>query len=323
MLNADKIKQLAQMVIETEARAILGLRDRINDNFIKACKLLLECQGRIIITGMGKAGHIGNKIAATLSSTGNPAFFMHPSEARHGDIGIITKKDAVIAISNSGNTEEILAILPIIKLLEIPLISITGNSKSTLAKTADINLDISVEKEACPLGLAPTSSTTAILAMGDALAMALLELRGFTAEDFARSHPGGTLGKRLLLRIDNLMRTGDAIPKVTKDTLLTEAIIEITNKRMGMTLVTDNNTLMGIFTDGDLRRVIDKNLDIRNTKISSVMTKNCKTISSGMLAAEAIQTMEKHQITALVIADENNFPIGVVHMHDLLKSGLM
>ena len=324
MFDAKKICQLALAVLETEAQAILNLRDRINEGFVNACKLLLGCEGRIIVTGIGKSGHIGNKIAATLASTGSPAFFMHPGEASHGDIGVITKKDVVIALSYTGNTDEILAILPVIKLLGVPLISITGNPNSTLAKTADINLNVNIEKEACPLGLVPTSSTTATLAMGDALAVALLETRGFTAKDFARSHPGGTLGKRLLLRVDNLMRIGEAIPKVKKDVLLAEALIEITDKRMGMTIVTNNDdTLVGIFTDGDLRRAIDKSLDIHNTKISEAMTINCKTISSEMLAVEAIQTMEQYGITALAIVNKNNIPIGVVHMHDLLKSGLI
>ena len=324
MSDTKKICQLAVAVLETEAQAILNLRDRINEGFVNACKLLLGCEGRIIVTGIGKSGHIGNKIAATLASTGSPAFFMHPGEASHGDIGVITKKDVVIALSYTGNTDEILAILPVIKLLGVPLISITGNPNSTLAKIADINLNVNIEKEACPLGLVPTSSTTATLAMGDALAVALLETRGFTAEDFARSHPGGTLGKRLLLRVDNLMRTGDAIPKVKKDVLLAEALIEITNKRMGMTIVTNNDgVLAGIFTDGDLRRVIDKSLDIHNTKIAEVMTVNCKTITLGMLAIEAIQVMEQYGITTLAIVDDNNIPIGVVHMHDLLKSGLI
>lgn len=323
MVDTKIICQLAQAVLETEAQAILTLRERIDESFVAACQLLLECKGRIIVTGIGKSGHIGNKIAATLASTGTPAFFMHPSEASHGDIGVITKKDVVITLSNSGNTDEIIAILPTIKLLGVPLISITGNTNSILAKTANINLDVSVEKEACPLGLVPTSSTTATLAMGDALAIALLETRGFTAKDFARSHPGGTLGKRLLLHVDNLMRTGNAIPKVTKDTLLAEALVEITNKRMGMTIVTDDQgKLAGIFTDGDLRRVIDKNLDIRTIKISEVMATSCKTISPGTLAAEAIKIMEDFQITSLVVINDS-IPIGVIHMHDLLKSGLM
>jgi len=324
MHNTKKIIQLARTVLETESQAILNLRDRIGNSFIQTCQLLLACDGRIIVTGIGKTGHIANKIAATFSSTGSPAFFMHPSEASHGDIGVITKKDVVIALSNSGTTEEIIAILPVIKLLGVPLISITGNPNSTLAKLANVNLDVSIEKEACTLGLVPTSSTTASLAMGDALAVALLEARGFTTEDFARSHPGGTLGRRLLLRVDDLMRTGDAIPKVKKDSLLFEALVEMSRKRMGMTTIVNNDgTLAGIFTDGDLRRVLDKNLDVRTTKVATVMTTNCKTIALGMLAVEAVKIMEQHQIMTLVVADKNNIPIGAIHMHDLLKSGLV
>jgi len=324
MLNPQKIIALANSVLETEAQAILNLRDRINDNFIQACNYLLACEGRIIVTGIGKSGHIANKIAATLASTGSPAFFMHPGEASHGDIGVITKKDVIIALSNSGKTEEILAILPVIKLLDVPLITITGNPNSTLAKLANTNLDASIEKEACPLDLAPTSSTTATLAMGDALAVALLQTRGFTAEDFARSHPGGALGKRLLLRVDDLMRTGDAIPKVKKETFLSEALIEISQKHMGMTTVINNDgVLIGIFTDGDLRRALDKNLDVHTTKVSEVMTTDCKTIAPETLAAEAIQIMEQYQITVLIITDEDRKPIGALHMHDLLKSGLL
>lgn len=324
MHNTQKIIRLACKVLETEAQAILNLRNHIDDNFIKICQLLLACEGRIILTGIGKSGHIANKIAATFASTGSPAFFMHPSEASHGDIGVITKKDIIIALSNSGKTEEILAILPIIKLLDVPLISLTGNPNSTLAKSANINLDVSVEKEACTLGLAPTSSTTAALAMGDALAIAMLEIRGFTTEDFARSHPGGTLGKRLLLHVDDLMRTGDAIPKVKKDSLLSDALIEMSRKRMGMTtIVNDNGTLAGIFTDGDLRRVLDKNLDVHTTKVTAVMTANCKTIALGTLAIEAVQIMEQYQIMTLVVIDKKHIPIGAIHMHDLLKSGLV
>ncbi|CAL7960387.1 D-arabinose 5-phosphate isomerase KdsD [Gammaproteobacteria bacterium] len=324
MHNTKKIIQLACTVLETEAQAILNLRDRIGDNFIQTCKLLLACDGRIIVTGIGKSGHIANKIAATFASTGSPAFFMHPSEASHGDIGVITKKDVVIAISNSGKTEEIIAILPVIKLLGVPLISITGNPNSTLSKLANVNLDVSIEKEACTLGLVPTASTTASLAMGDALAVALLEARGFTTEDFARSHPGGTLGRRLLLRVDDLMRTGGAIPKVKKDSLLSAALIEMSRKRMGMTtIVNDDGTLAGIFTDGDLRRVLDKNLDVHTTKVAAVMTTNCKTIALDILAVEAVKIMEEHQIMTLVVTDKNHMPIGAIHMHDLLKSGLV
>jgi arabinose-5-phosphate isomerase len=324
MVNTKKIIQLARSVLETEAHAILNLCDRIDDDFVKICQYLLSCEGRIIVTGIGKSGHIANKIAATFASTGSPAFFMHPSEASHGDVGVITKKDVVIALSNSGKTEEILAILPVIKLLGVPLISITGNPNSTLAKLANINLDVSIEKEACTLGLVPTSSTTATLAMGDALAIALLEARGFTTEDFARSHPGGTLGKRLLLRVDTLMRTGDAIPKVKIDTLLSAALIEISSKRMGMTaVINDDGSLAGIFTDGDLRRTLDKNLNVHTTKVSDVMTTDCKTIALETLAVEAVQIMEQYQIMTLVVADKNLVPIGAVHMHDLLKSGLV
>lgn len=324
MLEEKEIIQLGQKVLKIEAQSILDLRKNINERFVAACNTIISCRGRIIVTGIGKSGHIANKIAATLASTGSPAFFMHPSEASHGDIGVITKKDVVIAISNSGNTEEILAVLPAIKLLGVPLISITGNPRSAIAKAADISLDASIKKEACPLGLVPTASTTAALALGDALAVAVFKARGFTSRDFARSHPGGMLGKRLLLRVDDLMRTGDAIPTVTKNTILAEALMEITKKRLGMTIVTKgNHTLAGIFTDGDLRRVIDKNLNIHETKIAEVMTTNCKTIFLGMLAVEAIQIMEQYQITTLVVTNKKFIPIGVVHMHDLLKSGLV
>ena len=324
MHDTQKTIQLARTVLESEAQAIFNLCDRINHDFIEACNYLLACEGRIIVTGIGKSGHIANKIAATLASTGSPAFFMHPGEASHGDIGVITKKDAVIALSNSGKTEEIIAILPIIKLLDVPLISMTGNPSSILAKSANVNLDVSVEKEACPLGLVPTSSTTATLAMGDALAIALLDAQGFTSEDFARSHPGGALGKRLLLRIDDLMHTGDAIPKTPKDNLLSDALLEISRKRLGMTtIINDDGSLAGIFTDGDLRRVLDKNLDVHTTKISEVMTTTCKTINLGTLAAEAVKIMEQYNITSLIVTDKDQTPIGTVHIHDLLKSGLI
>ncbi|MCL5260926.1 MAG: KpsF/GutQ family sugar-phosphate isomerase [Gammaproteobacteria bacterium] len=323
MQNKEKIRNLAETVLAIEADAILSLQNKINDNFLSACKYLLDCEGRIIVTGIGKSGHIANKLAATFASTGSPAFFLHPSEASHGDVGAITKKDVVIALSNSGNTAEIIALLPIIKLLEVPLITLTGNPQSTLAKMATINIDVSVEKEACPLGLVPTSSTTATLAMGDALAIALLEARGFTVDDFARSHPGGTLGKRLLLRVDDIMRTGNAIPKVAQNTTLSQALIEMTKKSMGMTtVVNEGDALIGVFTDGDLRRALDKNVNVHTTKIIDVMTTNCKTISPGMLAAEALQIMEQHKIMSLIIVDPHKIPIGAIHMHDLLKSGL-
>jgi len=324
MQNKEKIQALARAVIETEANAVLALTDRIDEKFIQACKLLLACEGRIVVTGIGKSGHIASKIAATFASTGSPAFFLHPSEASHGDIGVITKKDVVVALSYSGNTHEIVAILPVIKLLGVPLVSITGNAKSTIAKIATINLDVSVIKEACPLGLAPTASTTATLAMGDALAIALLEARGFTSEDFARSHPGGTLGKRLLLRVFDIMHIGNAIPKVKKNVVISEALVEMTRKRMGMTaIINDDTTLAGIYTDGDLRRTLDKNLDVHTTKITEVYTPNCITVTKDTLAAEALQIMESRKITALIVVDENNIPIGAIHLHDILKAGLV
>lgn len=320
--NIEKICQLAREVIETEAGAILELRNRIDDSFIQACQYLYNCEGRIIVIGMGKSGHIGSKIAATFASTGSPAFFLHPGEANHGDIGIIVKNDVVIAISNSGTTPEITAILPTIKRLKVKLISLTGNPASAIAKTADVNLDVSVAKEACPLGLAPTSSTTAALAMGDALATALLTAKGFTAEDFARIHPGGTLGKRLSLMVDDIMRTGDALPLVEKGISLKKALVEISQKRMGMAIIVDKQgEILGVFTDGDLRRAVDADTDIFSSKIEDVMHANCKTIPPGTLAIDALQMMENHKITSLIIA-ENNRPLGVINMHDLLTIGL-
>jgi arabinose-5-phosphate isomerase len=316
--------KLGLAVIEIEASALDRLKDRIDHHFAKACRLLLSCEGRIVVLGMGKSGHIGNKIAATLASTGSPAFFVHPGEASHGDLGMITQKDIVLAISNSGETEEILIILPLLKRLCIPLVSMTGNSNSTLAKAANVHLDVSVAQEACPLNLAPTASTTATLAMGDALAIALLEARGFTAEDFARAHPSGSLGRRLLLRVEDVMRTGDAIPRVSKGTKLSAALVEMTQKRMGITTVVDDVTgyLIGAFSDGDLRRALDNNIDIHQINIEQVMTPSCRTISADLLAAEALGIMETYKITSLFIADENNKPIGALHMHDLLTAGV-
>lgn len=320
--DIKKICQLASSVIEIEAQAILALQQRIDESFVKACQYLYNCEGRIIVMGMGKSGHIGSKIAATLASTGSPAFFLHPGEANHGDIGIIVKNDVVIAISYSGTTPEIMAILPTIKRLKVRLISLTGNPNSVIAKTADVNLDVSVAKEACPLGLAPTSSTTATLAMGDALAISLLSARGFTMEDFARIHPGGTLGKRLSLLVDDIMRTGDALPLVEKGTSLKNALVEISQKRMGMAIVIDKQgKIIGVFTDGDLRRAVDAETNIFSSNIEDVMHVNCKTIPPETLAIDALQLMEKHKITSLIIA-ESNRPLGVVHMHDLLTIGL-
>lgn len=324
MTNIHKFCQLGMAVIETEAVAVSALKKRINEEFAKACELMLSCQGSIIVIGMGKSGHIGRKIAATLASTGSPAFFVHPGEANHGDLGMITGRDLIVAISNSSETSEIISLLPTIKRLNIPLISLTGNPRGTIAKAATVNLDVSVEKEACPLGLAPTASTTVTLVMGDALAIALLEARGFTAEDFARSHPGGTLGRRLLLRIDDIMRTGTAMPKINEDAGLNQALMEMTEKRLGMTSVINHEgKLAGVFTDGDLRRVLDAGVNVHTTKIKEVMTKNCKTISPGHLAVEAIQLMEAHKITALLVTDETQNPVGVIHFHDLLTAGVV
>ncbi len=319
----EKFCELGRAVIETEAAAVSRLTTRIDHQFAAACRLLLACSGRIVVVGMGKSGHIGNKIAATLASTGSPAFFVHPGEASHGDLGMITLNDVVLALSNSGETEEILTILPLIKRLCIPLIALTGNTKSTLAKAANVHLDVSVTHEACPLGLAPTASTTATLAMGDALAIALLEARGFTSEDFARAHPSGSLGRRLLLRVADIMRTSTAIPQVAQGTKLSNALVEMSQKGMGITTVVNaDGQLIGVFSDGDLRRTIDSGIDINHTLIEDVMTPKSKTISETILAAEAIGIMETHKIMALFVVNENNVPIGAVHMHDLLRAGV-
>lgn len=324
MQDIEKICELGRAVIETEANAINALVTRINHDFALACQHLLACEGRIIVLGMGKSGHIGKKIAATFASTGSPAFFVHPGEANHGDIGMITKKDVVLALSNSGETQEILSLLPFIKRLDVPLISMTGKPHSTLAQTATVNLDVSVSKEACPLGLAPTASTTAALVMGDALAISLLQKRGFTEQDFALSHPGGTLGRRLLLRVDELMHTGSAIPTVDYDALLKTALMEMTQKKLGMTtIVNQNNELAGVFTDGDIRRAFDNQADIHRTPIHQIMTKNPKVIRPGTLAAEALHIMETYKITSLIVINEQNKPLGIVHMHDILRAGVM
>ena len=309
--------------IELERRAVSDLSGRIDENFCRACELILTCEGRVIVVGMGKSGHIANKIAATLASTGTPAFFVHPAEASHGDMGMFTRKDVVLALSNSGSTAEIITILPLIKRMNAPLISMTGIPHSTLAKAADVNLDVSVQQEACPLNFAPTSSTTAALVMGDALAIALLERRGFTAEDFAFSHPGGALGRKLLLKVRDVMHAGSALPRVTPATPLREALLEMTRKKLGMTtIVSENGKLAGIFTDGDLRRTLDQELDIHRTPISQVMTRNCKVTHADMLAAEAMRIMEDSAITSLVAIDDEGRPEGVVHLHDLIRAGL-
>ena len=320
----NQLKSLGLAVINAELESISALRQRINDDFVKACQFLLQCEGRIIVIGMGKSGHIGGKIAATLASTGSPAFFVHPGEASHGDLGMITDKDVVLALSNSGETSEILTILPLIKRLAVPLIVLTGKTHSTLANSANVYIDVSVDKEACPLGLAPTSSTTTALVMGDALAVAMLEARGFTAEDFALSHPGGNLGRRLLLHVSDIMHTGNAIPKVSNDALVSSALFEMTNKGLGMTAVTDeNNSIVGIFTDGDLRRVLAQTLDIHTTKLVNVMTTDCKTGRADMLAAEVLELMQRHKINALLITDNDQHLVGAINMHDLLRAGVV
>lgn len=316
--------ELGLAVIQNEAEAVLALMPRIDEHFERACRLLLSCQGRVVVTGMGKSGHIGSKIAATLSSTGTPAFFMHPGEACHGDLGMITAKDVVIAISNSGYTNEIIQLLPLIKRLDVPVIALTGDKESTLATTADVSLDLSIQKEACPLGLAPTTSTTVALVMGDALAIALLEARGFSAEDFALSHPGGSLGRRLLLRIDELLHRDTELPLVNEWMTVSEALIEVTAKKLGMTCVIDDNgRLSGIYTDGDIRRTLTQRHDINTTQLAEVMTKGCRTVPLGLLAAEALTIMQKNGITSLVAIDDDYRPIGVIHLHDLLKAGVL
>jgi len=317
-------RPLGIAVIRNEAASVSALEARIGADFERACLYMLHCEGRVIVTGMGKSGHIGNKIAATLASTGTPAFFVHPGEASHGDLGMITAKDVVLALSNSGETSEILTILPIIKRLGVPLIALTGRADSNLSREADVNLDVTVEKEACPLGLAPTSSTTAALAMGDALAIALLEARGFTEDDFARSHPGGTLGRRLLLHVADIMRTGDAVPKVRQEASLNEALLEMTRKGLGMTAVVDaNDRIVGIYTDGDLRRTLDQGLDVHQCSIVQVMTGHCVTLPKESLAVEVLQLMERKKINALLVADGEQRLVGALNMHDLLTAGVV
>jgi arabinose-5-phosphate isomerase len=313
----------ARRTIAMERDAVGELLTRLDASFERACDVLLGCKGRVVVSGMGKSGHIGTKIAATLASTGTPSLFVHPAEASHGDMGMITASDSVLALSNSGNTAELITLLPLLKRLGIPLVSMTGRADSPLAKAADVNLDVSVAVEACPLGLAPTSSTTAALVMGDALAIALLEARGFTAEDFAFSHPGGTLGRKLLLRVADVMRYADAVPKVRPDTLLGQALLEMSAKGLGMTTVVDeHDVLLGLFTDGDLRRAIDHGVDIHTTRIDAVMNSHCKTVTETMLAAEALNIMDNFKISALVVIDAGRRPIGALHLHDLLRAGL-
>jgi arabinose-5-phosphate isomerase len=323
-LTSDELLSLAGEVLEIEARAVDGLRTRLDDAFVAACRLCMDTQGRVVVTGMGKSGHISGKIAATLASTGTPAFFMHPGEASHGDLGMFTDQDVLLAVSNSGETEEIITILPRIKRMGAPLITMTGNPSSTLAEAADVHLDVSVAEEACPLNLAPTASTTATLAMGDALAVALLKIRGFTAEDFALSHPSGSLGKRLILRVADVMRTGDAMPAVLPTVKLTDGLLEMSQKGLGMTaIIDDQERVVGIFTDGDLRRALDAGVDVHKTTMEEIIHVNCTTISSDVLAAEAVHVMDENKITALLVTDDDRRLIGALNVHDLFRAGIM
>ncbi|WP_278401446.1 KpsF/GutQ family sugar-phosphate isomerase [Stutzerimonas kunmingensis] len=324
MSQSSQLIETAQRTIRLEIEAVEQLNARIDADFVQACELILGCKGRVVVVGMGKSGHVGRKIAATLASTGTAAFFVHPAEASHGDMGMITQDDVVLALSNSGTTSEIVTLLPLIKRLGITLISMTGNRNSVLAKAAAVNLDASVAIEACPLNLAPTSSTTASLVLGDALAIALLEARGFTAEDFAFSHPGGALGRRLLLKVEHVMHTGERLPRVPRGTSLRDALLEMTQKGLGMTVIVEaDGRLAGIFTDGDLRRALDKGVDVRQTRIDEIMTVHGKTAHAEMLAAEALKIMEDHKISSLVVVDDQELPIGALNMHDLLRAGVM
>ena len=314
----------AAKVLQIEATAVAQLAQYLNDDFNLACQLIFASTGKIIVTGMGKSGHIGCKIAATLASTGTPAFFVHPGEASHGDLGMLSADDVVVAISNSGETAEVLTIVPVIKRLGIKLIAMTGNPGSTLAKLANAHLCVKVEQEACPLGLAPTASTTATLAMGDAVAVALLEARGFSAEDFALSHPGGSLGRKLLLRLEDVMHRDEQVPIVSQHASIKDALLEISKKGLGMTAVVDDSgKLAGIFTDGDLRRILDQRFDIHSNSIAEVMTRRCITAHSQMLAAEALQIMQQKKINGLIILDDNHIPVGAMNMHDLLRAGVL
>jgi arabinose-5-phosphate isomerase len=322
-MNSKEFSESGLKVINIEAKTIENLSKQIGPSFEKACELLFNCRGHIIVIGIGKSGHIGNKIAATFASTGSPAFFIHATEANHGDLGMVNSKDVVLAISHSGETDELISLLPTLKMLKIPVILLTGKAHSTLAQQATVSINMTIEHEACPLGLAPTSSTTAALVMGDALAIALLNARGFTSADFAKVHPKGHLGRRLLLKVADIMHKGSEIPDVITGTPVIQALLEISRKRLGMTIITDKkNNLLGIFTDGDLRRSLDQDLDLKTTPIDKVMTQNCKTITGDRLATEALQLMEDNKITALVVIDPAKKPCGVVHIHDILLQGI-
>ncbi len=315
---------LGRRALSVEIDGLRAQLPRLGRDFALACRICLNCRGRIVVTGMGKSGHIGGKIAATLASTGTPAFFMHPGEASHGDVGMITRDDAVLALSNSGETEEILTIVPAIKRLGVPLICFTGHAGSALARIASVHLDIGVPAEACPLNLAPTASTTAALAVGDALAVALLKARGFTEEDFARSHPAGALGRRLLLHVRDVMRSGEAVPRVGPQATLAAGVMEMTRKGLGMTAVVDaDNRVLGVFTDGDLRRAWDRAADVHGTRMEEVMTRPAKRVHPGTLAVEAMLQMETHRITALIVVDDGDLLVGALNVHDLMRAGVV
>lgn len=323
-LDDQRLADMGRAVLEIEARTVAGLTRHVDSAFIAAARLMLACRGRVVVLGMGKSGHIGNKIAATLASTGTPAFFVHAGEASHGDMGMLTTQDLALALSNSGETQELTVLLPLIKRLGVPLVALTGNPTSTLAAAATVHIHIEVQEEACPLGLAPTSSTTAALAMGDALAIALLQARGFTENDFARAHPGGTLGRRLLLKIDDLMHTGAAMPVVHPGSSLPEALVEMTRSGLGLTAIVEaDGQVAGIFTDGDLRRVFERDHDIRRATMREVMTRSCKTVGADLLAAEALAIMQQHKINALLVVDDAHRLIGVLNMHDLLRARVL
>ena len=320
----EQLLASGRRALQIETRAVDALAPRIGSAFAQACRICLSCQGRVVVTGMGKSGHVAGKIAATLASTGTPAFFLHPAEAGHGDLGMITRSDALLALSNSGETPELVLLLPHLKRLGVPLMVLTGRADSTLGRAAGVALDVSVAEEACPLNLAPTASTTATLAMGDALAVSVLEARGFTRQDFARSHPGGALGRKLLLHVEDLMRSGDAIPRVSPDAPLRDGLLEMSRKGLGMTVVVDAaQNILGVFTDGDLRRALDRQIDVHTTLMRSVMTVNGKSIGPRDLAAEAVHLMEVHGITALPVADGQGRLVGALNVHDLLRAGVV
>ncbi|MCU0974807.1 MAG: KpsF/GutQ family sugar-phosphate isomerase [Steroidobacteraceae bacterium] len=322
--DEPRVLEAGRRALGIEARAVATLAERLGPDFVRACGLFLACRGRIVVTGMGKSGHVAGKIAATLASTGSPSFFLHPAEASHGDLGMLTRQDVVLALSNSGETDEVLTILPLIKRMDVPLVAMTGNARSTLAREADVHLDVGVAEEACPLNLAPTASTTAALAMGDAIAVALLDQRGFTPEDFARSHPGGRLGRRLLLRVGDLMRSGAELPVVGESNTLSEGLLEMSRKGLGLTAIADGDgRVLGIFTDGDLRRTLDRQVDIHRTTMGEVMTRGCKVIGPQELAAEAVHLMEQHRITGLLVVDADGRLVGALNVHDLLRAGVM